>query len=245
MEYICNNGHPDCLCDVIINEETNIAVGIDEMWHGRRIADALGLGVPWTSASFAELMSSITQAHDIWLERNQSVGDGWNSENQNGMGVEDQVLRHTVINLLSTGMSMVDVPRHLDLDYQTIIRAMTHYNESVFWGWDEVDWLTAEAVIYDDFEHNGEEKLVKLLGGVSRSTVRSLANWYSVTVNCEGQRRLDTIKAAIRTGRPLRDIHEELTAQGVECNRDQLSAMRRNMIKRGELDAPTRHESSF
>lgn len=212
-----------CLCDVELPETpTPIAFGLTELWHGEAIARAIGVGVPWTRKAFVDYGEALLKAHDLWARRERR-----------GERIEGEVLRMKVCDLLRAGVSMIDVANQLDVDHDDVMHAMTNGQPSTVSDWDEAEWLTAEGVIYDHFANMSREELAIRLG-ISERMVGSLADWYGVSINVNGQTRNDRMRAALRELHPL-DALDALKADGITCTPNQLYMMRKRMAERGEV----------
>lgn len=213
-----------CLCDVNLPETpTPITFGLTELWHGEAIARALGLGVPWDSAAFVKFGEALLKAHDLWARKERR-----------GERIEGEVLRMKTCDLLRSGVSMIDVARHLDVTHSEVMHAMTNGQHSAVWDWDETDWLVAEAIIYDSFANLSRDNLALRIG-VHHHVVEHLADWYGVKVNQNGQARLDRMKAVLRAGVHPVDAEPMLRAEGFDVTAMQLYKTRKRMAERGEV----------
>lgn len=217
---------PDCYCDVALDaEEIPINYGSHEMWHGEAIVRALGIAVPWTSVSLEKFGESLCRAHDIWERQRHGHG---------GRTVEGEALRAAILDELRAGESMIDLARLLDVPFKTILETLTRSQPAVCWNWDEAEWLHVEAVIYDHFADNGNETLATMLG-VHKCVVESLAEWYGVKINENGQDRIDRLKRLLLDGLHPVDAAKEANAQGIVANNEQMYKLRQGMRERGEV----------
>lgn len=222
------NHEEECLCDVHVTEPTPINFGLTDTWHGEAIARAMGVGVPWRSCDVADFAESLLKAYDIWAR-----------DERRGEPIEGEVLRIKVCDLLQAGESMTDVATILGKPWATVIRAMTNGVPATVWAWDEHDWLSAEAVIYDSFKDHGAETLVQMLGGeIHRCVVEQLAEWYGVKINENGQERLDLLKGLLRDGMHPLDAVEYLGHMDIVVSREQLYMLRKRLAERGEVASP-------
>ena len=216
----------DCLCDVHIESITPINFGTNELWHGEAVTRAMNLGVPWSSKDFADLMGALTKAHDTWVE-----GKHFNN-------TEAHVLRVQIIDLLRAGDSIIDVADILGCAFKQVLSALTNDTPATVWMWDEAQWLAAEALIYDGFEHHSAEVLVEMLGGgFHRGVIDQIADWYGVTVNLNGQARLTQMQDALRGGMHPLDAVVHFTALGFKCSPNQMYMMRKRLSERGEVSS--------
>lgn len=214
------NHADDCLCDVGVSGKTPISFGLTELWHGERVARSLGLGVPWTGATFMDCMAALTYAYDIW-SRDQMV--------RRGTPIEGEVLRGRVVDLLQSGESMVDMATLLDVPFKTIIETMTDGKRSSIWDWDDVEWLRAEAIIHDNFCEHGRQTLATMVG-VTERIVSRLAEWYGVAVNQNAADRLTAMKGVLVECFDLGEAVERIRFLGYECNVAQLRELQRRMV---------------
>lgn len=219
---------PECLCDVVLGvERTPINYGMTDVWHGEAIARAMDVGVPWSGKDIADFGESMLKAYDMWKR-----------DARRGEAIEGEVLRSKVCDMLRSGISMLDVSKRLDTEWAVIIRAMTNGVRGVVWGWDDAQWLMAEALIYDGFRYNGMDKLAKQMG-VHRDVVIKLSEWYGVPINTEGQARLDFLKGLLADGlHPIDAMHAAHDAGYEEVTDQQMYHMRKRMVHNGDVTAP-------
>lgn len=222
----CGESHhqPECLCDVVVQATTPINFGLTDTWHGEAIARAMNLGVPWSSSDVATFGEALLKAYDIW-----------SSDTRRGERIETEALRIKVCDLLRAGESMVDVAHILGQSWQHVIEAMTNGVPATVWSWDEDAWRAAEAIIYDSFKTHTANALTTMLGGVHHCVIEQLAEWYGVTVNAEGQTRMDFLKGLLRDGLHPIDVVIRAEEAGIKCNNEQLYMMRSRLVQRGEL----------
>lgn len=214
---------PDCLCDVIIIDPTPINYGLTDVWHGDAIARAIGVGVPWKHGDVADFGDALLKAYDIWSR-----------PNRRGERIEGEVLRLKVLDLLRTGESMTVIPRLLDVPYKDIMHAMTNGVPATVWAWDEMRWLTAEAIIHDHFSKHGCEVLIDMLGGnLHHCVIDQLADWYGVKVNEKAQDRLTLMRKVLTEGAHPLDAYNHFTSLGIACSKEQVYMMRKRMVKNG------------
>jgi len=202
-----------------------INFGLTELWNGETITRAMNLGVPWSRSDVADFGTALLKAHDMWAKGSPR-----------GETVEGEVLRNKVCDLLRGGDSMVDVARILDLPWKTIARALTNNVPTPVWNWSEHDWLRVEGIIYDSFPNHGDKALAAMLGpDVTWRVVASLAEWYGVTVNQNGQERLTAMQAALRGGMHPVDACAHFTTLGYACTKEQMYMMRKRLSANGEV----------
>lgn len=225
---------PECLCDVVIVQATPINYGLTDVWHGEAIARALNVGVPWKSSDLVVFGEALLKAYDIWSR-----------QERRGETIEGEVIRIKVCDLLRTGESMTDVARILHLDWKTVISAMTNGQPSTVWSWDEDQWRSAEAIIYDDFANHSKAELAMMLGikqvwyeghGFAPPDVLDkLADWYGVKINENGQKRLDVLKQILRDGAHPVDAVAHAADLGYEATAKQCYMIRKRLSERGEV----------
>lgn len=220
-------GHvAECLCDVILGEPTPINFGLTDVWHGEAVARAMGVGVPWTSATVAEYTASLLAAYDLWRSRGVNRGEA----------IETEVLRHKVCDLLRAGESIVDVARMLDVDFKSMIHAMTNHVPATCWGWSEAEWLAVEAIIFDHFRSRSAEQLAAMIGpGVHHCVVDELAVWYDVSINADGAERQARMRGLLSDGWHPKEVAIEMRANGFDVSNEQVYMVRKRMANNGEV----------
>jgi hypothetical protein len=211
---------------VLDGDGTPINYGMTDLWHGEAIARAMEVAVPWSSKDLADFGESMLKAYDMWKR-----------DARRGEAVETEVLRMKVCELLRGGVSMLDVSKHLDVGFPAIIRAMTNGVRATCWDWDEVQWLTAEALIYDGFKYHGMDHLAKKLG-VHRDVIAKLSEWYDVPLFTEGQARLDYLKDLLIDGLHPLDAAATAREAGYEATNENMYVMRKRLVHQGKVPAP-------
>jgi len=213
-------GHgTECMCDVSVTTLTPIRFGLEDVWHSREIMNAVGmLGGIESSADVADFGEALLGAYDSW----RAIDDAPN-------------LRESVMNLLRAGTSMVDVPRLLGEQLEDVVAAVFKDRHSVVVGWSEVDWLTAEGVLYDEARKMSAREIGRRLG-VNHHMVQTLCHLYGVVPNADANDRLASMREHLLAGLHPHDVSAAVAVDGYEATYNQCLQMRYKMVERGELD---------
>lgn len=116
-----NEEHPlECLCDVIITQETETRATIPyDLKFGPEVCEHLGLGVPWTGADLADFLEAIDKVHKLarqptlWGERKHHTGHELKKMTMEQLTAMKEMIR--------SGMMPTPVMRKMQDDYGVTI----------------------------------------------------------------------------------------------------------------------------
>lgn len=234
---------PECLCDVDLGAAAQrhgcervspIRFGTHEVLNASRVAERLGLGVPWTGEAFVELYRAHVDNHD------RCAAIRAKDRTRHSYVVADRV-KH----MLRQGCSIAAAALTLGMVPQEALRALTNGSPTNMEGWTEQVWEENEAFIRSEFPKHTRDHLSKRLR-VNWATIDSLADWYGVEYNTDNESTKATalVKRLLSEGWHPGDVTAEAQRSGLPANSASVYKMRQRMVDRGELTAelPERRE---
>lgn len=157
---------PDCLCDVHITRPLPpltecLGDGVQDMWMGRQLAEMKDYGRPWTNESILDYLEDLKTFYDAFHEQHIPNPDVFTLDEVPVVDVPQDVplpvkwktIRDSVQFCIDRFTDpLVVIVRHLDIDPQDVVDAMTTCKAGD--GWDEPrlqmldELMSAETVNY-------------------------------------------------------------------------------------------------
>ena len=218
----------DCVCDVVIDEITEIAPIDPERYWGMRFALEWKHNVD-SPESILDLLEALAVAKDTAKNMSQ-----WERLDRWGNKRASKDLKEGIEQYLQAGNSIVDAPHHFSKPWSECVAAVTQGVPSEVWSWSKSHWAHIEAFIFEHDEWCGYRALMRKFN-MGRGAAVTVQRLYRTAEHNEQAKALQCARAyMIESPRQKREwFQKKVRAHGYEITDEQVVALRTRLRETG------------